>query len=279
MSLFATFSKEIAAVTLVLGICAAPLSAEISAGIGTAPAGGVQPGGAAPVQPGTAQPVQPGAVAPAPGAGGPPPLATQPPPLNQPPAVPTIKPYFVAVNGQAAGPFDEATLRQMIARGELKRDTLVWAEGMADWTPADKVDELAPLLAAVPPEVKFNPTAFLTGNWRGDPVPTRIPGFTSAQVEGTATYTADGRLIIYGKLVGVSVQGMRISMTISGDGTYKAEMQGEKRIIVTPTVALNYTSDNGGPGAVDSMTAPFVVNIIDDNTVTDDQGYRSYRLR
>lgn len=50
--------------------------------------------------------------------------------------------YFILINDVQQGPFTIDELRQ---RG-IKQDTLVWCEGMPQWTPAWKVDELKPLL-------------------------------------------------------------------------------------------------------------------------------------
>jgi membrane protease subunit (stomatin/prohibitin family) len=65
-----------------------------------------------------------------------------PPPLSQ---------YYVAVNGQQTGPFAEQQLSQMIQGGQVTKDTLVWKNGMAAWTAADQVPEVAKLFASVPP--------------------------------------------------------------------------------------------------------------------------------
>jgi hypothetical protein len=43
------------------------------------------------------------------------------------------------------------SLRQQAADGSLTRDTLVWKQGMAAWTPAAHVPELAGMFAASPP--------------------------------------------------------------------------------------------------------------------------------
>jgi len=56
--------------------------------------------------------------------------------------------YFVAVNGQQTGPHDTAGLTELLNRGQLNRDTLVWQEGMATWVAAGTVEELAPLFPA-----------------------------------------------------------------------------------------------------------------------------------
>lgn len=68
-----------------------------------------------------------------------------------PPPIPTVA-YYVAVNGQATGPFDISVLAQMAAVGQLTADNLVWKNGMAQWAKAGTVDELKNLLAnAMPP--------------------------------------------------------------------------------------------------------------------------------
>ena len=69
---------------------------------------------------------------------------------SPPPLPPQIQ-LFVAVNGQQAGPFDLAALQQMARSGQLTRDSLVWKQGMADWTVAGQVPELSAVFAAVPP--------------------------------------------------------------------------------------------------------------------------------
>lgn len=65
-----------------------------------------------------------------------------PPPLAQ---------YFVAVNGQQTGPFAEQALAQMVQNGQLNKDTLVWKNGMAAWTAASQVPEVAKLFGQAPP--------------------------------------------------------------------------------------------------------------------------------
>lgn len=68
-----------------------------------------------------------------------------------PPPLPTATPFFVAVDGKQSGPFDAEQLRQLAAAGSLNAQTLVWKTGMAAWSAAGTVPELAPVLATVPP--------------------------------------------------------------------------------------------------------------------------------
>ena len=50
--------------------------------------------------------------------------------------------YYGSPAGQS-GPVDERQLREMIAAGQLAPETLVWREGMKDWTRLDSVPELS----------------------------------------------------------------------------------------------------------------------------------------
>ena len=63
------------------------------------------------------------------------------------------KPYHVVINGQAAGPFDAATLTQMAAAGQLTADSLVWKAGMAQWEKAGAMEDLKDVLATVVPPI------------------------------------------------------------------------------------------------------------------------------
>jgi len=69
-----------------------------------------------------------------------------PPPLSSAAAV-----YFVAINGQQAGPFDVASLAVKAREGQVTRETLVWKQGMANWSPAQSVSELNGMFGSVPP--------------------------------------------------------------------------------------------------------------------------------
>lgn len=67
-----------------------------------------------------------------------------------PPPIPTNV-YHLAINGQAAGPFDVATLRQMIPTGQFTSSSLVWKPGMTTWLPAGDIEELKILFTTMPP--------------------------------------------------------------------------------------------------------------------------------
>ena len=74
---------------------------------------------------------------------------TMPPPLNTQ--------YFVAVNGQQAGPFSIQQLQQMINTGQLTMQSFVWKQGMAQWDIAANVQELSSLFGMPPTPPPFIP--------------------------------------------------------------------------------------------------------------------------
>jgi membrane protease subunit (stomatin/prohibitin family) len=74
-------------------------------------------------------------------------MAAQP----SPPPLPATTTFFVAINGQQAGPFDLHALEAKVREGTVTRNSLVWKQGMASWTAAGSVPELAGIFASVPP--------------------------------------------------------------------------------------------------------------------------------
>ncbi|QDU35145.1 SPFH domain / Band 7 family protein [Poriferisphaera corsica] len=73
--------------------------------------------------------------------------------VGGPPPLPGVSALavHVAVNGQQAGPFDEAALKGMISQGTLAAETLVWMGGMSGWQKAGEVGEVAKLFGQAPP--------------------------------------------------------------------------------------------------------------------------------
>jgi membrane protease subunit (stomatin/prohibitin family) len=72
---------------------------------------------------------------------------------SAPPPIPGAAAFHIAVNGQQTGPFDLAALQGQANSGQLKRDSLVWKAGMAQWLKAGDVPELSSLFGNVPPPV------------------------------------------------------------------------------------------------------------------------------
>ncbi len=76
-----------------------------------------------------------------------------------PPPVPGAVQYYVVVNGQQSGPFNEFMLKQMVQQNSLTPDSLVWAQGMANWLKASAVPQLAGLFMQGPPPPPPPPAA------------------------------------------------------------------------------------------------------------------------
>jgi len=52
--------------------------------------------------------------------------------------------WFHIEGDQRRGPVALDAMRQLVAEGAVTSDTLVWADGMPDWTPARKVPAVVP---------------------------------------------------------------------------------------------------------------------------------------
>jgi membrane protease subunit (stomatin/prohibitin family) len=70
-----------------------------------------------------------------------------------PPPVPPALTFFAVINGQQAGPYDMTVLKQMVTQNQLTKESLVWREGMANWSAAGQLPELSNLFGSVPPPI------------------------------------------------------------------------------------------------------------------------------
>jgi GYF domain 2 len=50
--------------------------------------------------------------------------------------------WFVAFGGKQEGPYSEAVFRDLIGKGSVTPDTLIWSEGMSDWQKAGDIPGL-----------------------------------------------------------------------------------------------------------------------------------------
>lgn len=69
-----------------------------------------------------------------------------------PPPIPVVT-YHVAINGQAAGPFDLTTLKQMASTGQITLSSLVWKPGMTGWEKAESVEDMKEVLSNIIPPI------------------------------------------------------------------------------------------------------------------------------
>src|SRR5664279_6048130 len=84
--------------------------------------------------------------------------------------------WFYASAGQQHGPYPEVQFRELIAKGSVRADTLVWTEGMADWQKAGEVPGLMSGGAAGPPVIpRFGAPPMGTGVGGGGALSIDLP--------------------------------------------------------------------------------------------------------
>jgi|GEM_PF-1371738 len=59
--------------------------------------------------------------------------------------------WFVAIDDEEVGPLTIDQVEEEVAKGRVKRDSLVWKTGMDDWEPADEVAEVSGFFDTVQP--------------------------------------------------------------------------------------------------------------------------------
>jgi hypothetical protein len=59
--------------------------------------------------------------------------------------------WYTAIGGKEEGPFSDARLRDLITAGSVRADTLVWCDGMTNWTKAGDIPGLIPSSLRPPP--------------------------------------------------------------------------------------------------------------------------------
>lgn len=77
--------------------------------------------------------------------------AMQQQPPQTPPPPPPVAEYYIAQNGQTAGPYSMAQIQQYIRENTVTRSTMAWKNGMGAWAATETIPELAALFQAVPP--------------------------------------------------------------------------------------------------------------------------------
>ena len=50
--------------------------------------------------------------------------------------------WYTAIGGKQEGPFSDQKLRELIAAGSVRADTLVWCDGMSNWARAAEIPGL-----------------------------------------------------------------------------------------------------------------------------------------
>ncbi|WP_299156395.1 SPFH domain-containing protein [uncultured Tenacibaculum sp.] len=73
-----------------------------------------------------------------------------------PPPLPNQVQYFYAANGQQAGPVNYDALKSLFGNRTINANTLIWKQGMTNWSSLQSVPELQNLLGSVPPPLPNN---------------------------------------------------------------------------------------------------------------------------
>ena len=68
-----------------------------------------------------------------------------------PPPLPQQQTFFAYINGQQISGLTVPMIQQYIMQGSINKDTLVWTQGMANWSPAAQVPALSGLFMTPPP--------------------------------------------------------------------------------------------------------------------------------
>ncbi|MEH2521613.1 hypothetical protein V1279_007186 [Bradyrhizobium sp. AZCC 1610] len=78
--------------------------------------------------------------------------------------------WFYASSGQQQGPYPEAQLRDLVTRGMVGADTLVWTEGMSGWQRAGDIPGLVPGGSAPPAFAQPGGPPQMAGSYSGGPL-------------------------------------------------------------------------------------------------------------
>lgn len=217
------------------------------------------------------------------GGGAPPP---PPPPDDQadatdtdaappPPPPPPQTRYYVLVNGAQTGPFTPEEIRRKAANGEISAATLVWTEGMAQWTEIGEVSELASLVPAskapAAPETDFS--AYIRGGWgtRGQNVDLG-DGLTGDIVILTRFGRDNANVSMQ---IDTVVYGQRARILGEGGGPFQLKPLGGAKFQIVPYWNVSYYSD-GMPVGVESLNDPMVFTVIDQRTMREDATGTTY---
>lgn len=74
-----------------------------------------------------------------------------------------MKKYYLQNGNENIGPF---SIEELKTKG-ITKNTLIWCEGMSDWTEASKINELASILNSTPPPIKSSTSLVKTKKLSG----------------------------------------------------------------------------------------------------------------
>lgn len=73
------------------------------------------------------------------------------PQMTPPPPMPQTAMYYLIINGAQAGPYDANTIVSSIQNGQINAETLVWKQGMPNWSKLNSLPEFSSMFNCPPP--------------------------------------------------------------------------------------------------------------------------------
>lgn len=170
-----------------------------------------------------------------------------------------MKQWYVAVNGQQQGPFDQSFVLQNIASGQYNPTTMVWTQGFSDWKPISQVNELKLTTGNTTPPPPSSQTAHeidytIHGNEMQFVEIELDPQESAIAEAGAMMYMTDGIVM----------------ETIFGDGSHNDQRGGfmdkmlnaGKRLITGESLFTTAFTHNGSGKARVAFAAPYPGKII-----------------
>ncbi len=169
--------------------------------------------------------------------------------------------WYVAVNGQQHGPFDQQQIQQALKAGQYNLDTLVWRESFGEWTAIAKVPELQQSSTAMVPPPPSSSTQ------RAHEIEYEILGnemqYVEIELDPQESAVAEAGAMMY---MSDAIQ----MKTVFGDGSHSSEQGGfmdkmlgaGKRLITGESLFTTVFTFNGqGKGKV-AFSSPYPGKII-----------------
>jgi uncharacterized protein (TIGR00266 family) len=172
----------------------------------------------------------------------------------------------MAVGGQQVGPVTEQDVVNAIRSGSADATTLVFVEGMANWTPLREVAKFQPHLAPASPPRPLVPAAAAPSGPRAHEIDYRIVGedlqFVEVELDPGESVVAEAGALMY-MTAGVDMQ------TIFGDGSGQQQrglmgalLGAGKRILTGESLFMTVFTAQGGSREKVAFAAPYPGRIL-----------------
>lgn len=181
--------------------------------------------------------------------------------------------FYIADGGQRTGPFTPDQIKAKIAAGEFTARTQVWRSGMAGWTPAGDVPELASMLKDAPAPVSRDAVSFMTGRWELGPLQVPVEGAGPGSFKSTIDLLGNGQ---YRITVVLEYQFGQVPLrrVTNGTGTYTAKYKSADKITIvakgqSTTTLMNLSNGQSNKPIVEGVDFSFDFRVIDQNSIDD----------